>query len=92
LLSEIKGLKIKVPQGAFYIMPDISYYIGKSDGNVTINDSDELALYLLDKAQVAVVGGIAFGAPGCIRISYAASDENIKKAAGRIRTALSYLK
>ena len=92
LLSEIKGLKVKVPQGAFYVMPDISYYIGKSDGNVTIKDSDELTLYLLDKAQVALVGGIAFGAPNCIRISYAASDENIKKAVERIRTALEYLK
>lgn len=92
LLSEIKGLKVKVPQGAFYVMPDISYYIGKSDGNVTIKDSDELTLYLLDKAQVALVGGIAFGAPDCIRISYAASDENIKKAAMRIKTALEYLK
>lgn len=92
LLSEIKGLKVKVPQGAFYVMPDITYYIGRSDGNVTIKDSDELALYLLDKAQVAVVGGIAFGAPGCIRISYAASDDNIRQAAERIKTALSYLR
>ena len=92
LLSDVKGVKVRIPQGAFYVMPDISYYIGKSDGNVTIKDSDELTLYLLDKAQVAMVGGIAFGAPDCIRISYAASDENIKKAVERIKAALSYLK
>jgi aspartate aminotransferase len=92
LLSGIKGLKVRVPQGAFYVMPDISYYLGKSDGATTIKDSDQLALYLLDKAQVAVVGGIAFGAPNCLRISYAASDENIKEAVRRIKPALDLLK
>jgi aspartate aminotransferase len=92
LLSGIKGLKVRVPQGAFYVMPDITYYIGKSDGITTIGDSDELALYLLDKARVAIVGGIAFGAPGCLRISYAASDENIKEAVKRINEALEQLK
>jgi aspartate aminotransferase len=92
LLGEIKGLKVRIPQGAFYVMPDISSYIGKSDGTTTIRDSDEMALYLLDKAQVAVVGGIAFGAPGCIRISYAASDDNIREAMRRIKAALANLK
>ena len=92
LLKDVPGLKVRVPQGAFYVMPDISSYIGKSDGNVKIKDSDELALFLLDKAQVAVVGGIAFGAPECIRISYAASDENIKEAVKRIKAALALLK
>jgi aspartate aminotransferase len=92
LLSEVKGLKLRVPQGAFYVMPDITYYLGKSDGSVTIKDSDELALYLLDKARVAMVGGIAFGAPDCIRISYAASDDNIKEAVKRIKAALEKLK
>jgi aspartate aminotransferase len=92
LLSQIKGLKVRVPQGAFYVMPDITYYIGKTDGNTVIKDSDELTLYLLDKAQVALVGGIAFGAQDCIRISYAASDENIKEAVRRIKTALDNLK
>jgi aspartate aminotransferase len=92
LLSEIKGLKVRVPQGAFYVMPDITWFIGKSDGSTTIRNSDELALYLLDKAQVALVGGIAFGAPGCMRISYAASDENIKEAVRRIKKALEALK
>lgn len=92
LLSEVKGLKVRIPQGAFYVMPDITYYLGKSDGVTTIKDSDELTLYLLDKAQVALVGGIAFGAPNCIRISYAASDENIKEAVRRIKAALDLLK
>ena len=92
LLIEVKGLKLRVPQGAFYVMPDISYYLGKSDGVTTVKDSDDLALYLLDKAQVAVVGGNAFGAPDCIRISYAASDENIKEAVRRIKGALNLLR
>jgi aspartate aminotransferase len=91
LLKEVKGLKIRIPQGAFYVMPDISYYLGKSEGNVRINNSDDLALFLLDKAQVAVVGGDAFGAPQCIRISYANSDELLVEAVKRIKTALALL-
>jgi aspartate aminotransferase len=91
LLMDIKGLKVIIPQGAFYVMPDVSSFLGKSDGATVIKDTDALALYLLDKAEVAVVGGIAFGAPGCIRISYAASDENIKEAVRRIKTALEKL-
>jgi len=92
LLKEIKGLKVKVPQGAFYVFPDISYYLGKSDGIVTIKNSDDLALYLLDKARVAVVGGDAFGAPDCIRISYATADELLVEAAKRIKGALERLR
>jgi aspartate aminotransferase len=92
LIEKIEGVRVRVPQGAFYVMPDISYYFGKSDGESIINNSDELALYLLNKAHVAVVGGIAFGAPNCIRISYAASDENIIEAVKRINTALAHLK
>ena len=91
LLKEIKGMKVKVPQGAFYVLPDISYYLGKSDGEVTIKNSDDLALYLLDKAQVAVVGGDAFGAPNCIRISYATADELLIEAVKRIKGALERL-
>jgi aspartate aminotransferase len=91
LLKEVKGLKIRVPQGAFYVLPDISYYLGKSDGNTRLTNSDDLALYLLDKAQVAVVGGDAFGAPQCIRISYANSDELLVEAVKRIKTALELL-
>jgi len=91
LLKDIDGMKIRVPQGAFYVMPDISFYLGKSDGNVIVKNSDDLALYLLDKAQVAVVGGDAFGAPECIRISYATSDELLVEAVKRIKSALSKL-
>ncbi len=92
LLKEIPGMKVTIPQGAFYVMPDISYYLGKSDGETRISSSDDLALYLLDKAQVATVGGDAFGAPDCIRISYATSDDLIVEAVKRIRTALIRLK
>ncbi|MCU0456977.1 MAG: pyridoxal phosphate-dependent aminotransferase [Bacteroidales bacterium] len=92
LLKEIKGLKLKVPQGAFYVMPDVSAFFGKSDGETTIRNSDDLTLYLLGKAQVAVVGGDAFGAPNCIRISYATSDELLIEAVKRIRGALEKLR
>ncbi len=91
LLKEIRGLKVNVPQGAFYVMPDISYFIGKSDGVTRIADSGELAMYLLDKARVATVGGDAFGAPECIRISYATSDELLVEAMKRIKVALENL-
>ena len=84
-------MKIRVPQGAFYVMPDISSYLGKSDGKTTIANSDDLALYLLDTAQVAVVGGDAFGAPECIRISYATSDDLLVEAVKRIKSALALL-
>jgi aspartate aminotransferase len=92
LLKDIKGLKVKVPQGAFYVMPEVSYFLGKSDGESRIKTADDLALYLLDKAQVAVVGGDAFGAPSCIRISYATSDDLLVEAIRRIKVALEKLK
>jgi aspartate aminotransferase len=92
LLKEVKGLKVRVPKGAFYVMPDISYYLGKSDGETKITTSDDLALYLLDKAQVATVGGDAFGAPDCIRISYATSDDLLVEAIKRIKDALEKLR
>jgi aspartate aminotransferase len=91
LLQQVKGLRIRIPQGAFYVMPDISYYLGRSDGSTVINNSDDLALFLLDKAQVAVVGGDAFGAPECIRISYATSDELLVEAVKRLDNALGLL-
>lgn len=92
LLKDVKGFRVRIPQGAFYVMPDISYYLGKSDGEKVIRTSDDLALWLLDKAQVALVGGDAFGAPKCIRISYATSDELLVEAVKRIKTALEKLK
>jgi aspartate aminotransferase len=88
LLKDVKGIKIRVPQGAFYVMMDISHYFGKSDGVILIKTSEDLTLYLLDKAQVALVGGEAFGAPGCIRISYATSDELLVEAVRRMKEAL----
>jgi len=92
LLKEVKGLKLRIPQGAFYVMPDISYFLGKSDGESKIKTSDDLALFLLDKAQVATVGGDAFGAPNCLRISYATSDDLLVEAVRRIKVALEKLK
>src|SRR5665811_1134674 len=91
-LKEVKGLKVIIPQGAFYVMPDISFYLGKSDGETKITSSDDLAIYLLDKAQVATVGGDAFGAPDCLRISYATSDDLLVEAVKRIKGALEKLK
>lgn len=91
LLGEIKGIKVRIPQGAFYVMPDISYYIGKSDGTTKIGSSDDLALFLLDKARVATVGGDAFGAKECLRISYATSDDLLVEAVKRIKEALTML-
>ncbi len=91
-LKEIPGFKVNMPTGAFYIFPDISYYFGKSDGNTTIHNSDDFANYLLSKVYVAVVSGSAFGADKCMRISYAASEEELIEAISRIKQAVSKLK
>jgi len=90
-LREIPGLKTAVPQGAFYAFPDMSYYFGKSDGTHVINDADDLAIYLLNVGHVATVSGTAFGAPNCIRLSTAASDENLVEALRRIKDVLAKL-
>ena len=92
LASDIPGLKVRKPQGAFYIFPDCSYYIGKSFNGKKMSDSAELAMYLLEEGHVASVGGVAFGAPNCIRFSYAASDENLIEAMDRVKKALATLK
>jgi aspartate aminotransferase len=92
LLKEIPGFKVNVPEGAFYAFPDVSYYFGKTDGEVTINNSDDLSMWLLEKVFVATVGGGSFGAPNCIRISTAASDEVLKEAVARIKSAVDTLK
>ncbi len=92
LMNEIPGLKCNVPEGAFYVFPDVSYYFGKSDGNVTIHSDMDICLYLLDKAFISTVPGEAFGEPNCIRISYASSDEKLKKALLQMKSALSNLK
>ena len=89
LLSEIPGLKLNEPDGAFYVFPDVSAYFGKTMKGKTINDANDFALFLLEEANVATVTGDAFGNPDCIRISYAASVENIKEAVKRIANALA---
>ncbi len=92
LAKEIPGLEVNVPQGAFYLFPKCSYFYGKTDGTHTINNSTDLALYLLEVGHVATVGGDAFGDPDCFRMSYATSDENIREAMQRIKNVLSKLK
>ena len=91
-LEKIEGLKVNRPQGAFYIFPDVSAFFGKSDGETTIKDADDLAEYLLLHAHVATVTGGAFGAPECLRISYAASEEALRTAVDRIAEALGRLR
>ena len=90
-LNATEGLKVNVPQGAFYIFPDVSSYFGKSHTDGTINNASELSLYLLSEAKVAVVTGEAFGNPNCIRISYATSDDILLEACNRIKNALQKL-
>ncbi len=91
LLGEVPGLKVRVPQGAFYVMPDITNFIGRSHNGQVIKNADDLALYLLAEARVALVSGSAFGADNCIRISYATSDERIIEAVRRLKEALAKL-
>ena len=90
-LAEMPGIKTNHPGGAFYVFPDCSAYFGKTNGSVTINDANDLCLYLLEEALVALVTGDAFGDPNCFRISYAASEETLKEAMQRIKAALSKL-
>ena len=92
LLREIPGLEVNVPDGAFYLFPKCSSFFGKSDGTKVIKTSTDLAMYLLEKGHVAVVGGDAFGAPEYFRLSYATSEEKIKEAAKRMAGALALLK
>lgn len=91
LAKEIPGLEVNVPEGAFYLFPKCSSFYGKSDGEKTINNSTDLAFYLLEKGHVATVGGDAFGDPECFRMSYATSDENIIEAMRRIKEVLALL-
>jgi aspartate aminotransferase len=92
LLNEIPGVKTSVPKGAFYVFPDISYYFGKTDGTTTIETAEDLCMYLLNNGHVSLVTGDAFGAPNCIRISFAASDESLKEALRRTKEQLAQLK
>jgi len=92
LAKNISGLEVNVPEGAFYIFPKCNSFFGKSNGEKTINNSTDFALYLLEEAHVATVGGDAFGDKECFRMSYATSDENIKEAMRRIKEILAKLK
>lgn len=92
LLKEIPGFKVNSPQGAFYVFPDISAYFGTSDGTTTINNADDFCEYLLTEGHVAVVTGSAFGADNCFRLSYAASEAQLREAVRRIKDTLSRLK
>lgn len=89
LLKEIPDVKVNLPEGAFYFFPDVSEYYGKSDGETTINNASDLCIYMLENAHVSLVTGEAFGAPKCIRISYAASDEQLIEAMDRIKKTLA---
>jgi aspartate aminotransferase len=88
LLGEIEGFKLNVPEGAFYVFPDISAYFGRTLQGNHIGNASDFALYLLEYANVATVTGEAFGNPNCIRISYAASEKEIREAVARIRAVV----
>lgn len=89
LMNDIPGFKNNIPEGAFYVFPDISYYFGKTLKGITINNADDFSMYLLEHANVATVTGDAFGNPDCIRISYATSEEQLKEALRRIKAAVT---
>ncbi len=91
LLKDIPGVKTNLPEGAFYFFPNVTSFFGKSYNGKTINDADELSIYLLEEAHVATVGGDSFGDPKSIRISYAAAEDKLIEAMKRIKTALAKL-
>lgn len=92
LAKDIPGLEVNVPEGAFYLFPKCSSFYGKACGNKVINNSTDLAMFLLEEGHVATVGGDAFGDPECFRMSYATSDDNIREAMRRIKEVLARLK
>lgn len=92
LAKDIPGLEVNVPEGAFYLFPKCSSFYGKACGNRVINNSTDLAMFLLEEGHVATVGGDAFGDPECFRMSYATSDDNIREAMKRIKETLAKLK
>ena len=91
LMKEIPGLKVNSPQGAFYVYPEISAYIGKKYGSHAINNATDLSLYLLDEGHLALVPGAAFGDDTYLRLSYAASEEKLTEALKRLKEALAKL-
>lgn len=92
LLKEIPGIKSNYPQGAFYFFPDVSFYYGKSDGERAIKNGDDFCMYMLEKAHVSLVPGGAFGEEKCVRLSYAASEKDLREALKRIKNALADLR
>ncbi|MBX2944787.1 MAG: pyridoxal phosphate-dependent aminotransferase [Cyclobacteriaceae bacterium] len=92
LLKEIPGIKSNYPQGAFYFFPDVSFYYGKSDGERTIKNGEDFCMYMLEKAHVSLVPGGAFGEEKCVRLSYAASEKDLREALKRIKNALADLR
>jgi aspartate aminotransferase len=92
LLKDIPGIKTNYPEGAFYFFPDVSSYYGKSDGTFTVKNGDDFCMYMLEKGHVALVPGGAFGDDNCIRLSYAASEKDLKEALKRIKAALADLR
>ena len=92
LAKDIPGLEVNVPEGAFYLFPKCSSFYGKASGDKVINNSNDLAMFLLEEGHVATVGGDAFGDPECFRMSYATSDDNIREAMKRIKETLAKLK
>ncbi|SDL15884.1 aspartate aminotransferase [Catalinimonas alkaloidigena] len=91
LLKDVPGVKTYLPEGAFYLFPDISAFFGKRNGDQVIRNADDMSMYLLNEAHVSTVPGEAFGNPNCIRMSFAASDEDLREAMRRIREALGKL-
>ena len=91
LLNKIEGIKCTTPPGAFYLFPDVSFYLGKSYDGKTMNNTGDLCMFLLEVGNVALVTGEAFGNPECVRISYAASDKDLTEAAKRIKESLALL-
>lgn len=92
LLKELPGVKTNFPEGAFYFFPDVSSYFGKSDGDFVIKNADDFCLWMLEKGHVALVPGGAFGDEDCVRLSYAASEKDLKEALKRMKDALATLK
>jgi aspartate aminotransferase len=91
LLREIPGIKTHIPEGAFYFFPDVTAFFGKKSADMTINSADDFCLYILNEAHVSLVTGEAFGAPNCVRLSYAASEEELKQALANIKEAVAKL-
>ena len=92
MLEEIPGIKTNLPDGAFYVFPDVTYYFGKSDGHTTIHNADDFCDYIMSNAYVGLVSGSAFGDPNCFRLSYAASEEQLREAVRRMKDVLGRLK